>query len=145
MASVDLSNSSFLHLLLLCSPISTLPSLTAMTPYLPRSSFLAWLEVSQYSGFSSHRPPYSPPSPLAPSHPFIWSYKHFLCLVPPTFWDFSIRFPSLPQSPPIHPRLSLGPPTNLFNPFSYLPKKLFFKLHSSTPLKPSTLLPKITL
>lgn len=103
MASVDLSNSSFLHLLLLCSPISILPSLTAMTPYLPRSSFLAWLEVSQCSGFSSHRPPSSPPSPPTPSHPFIWSNKHFLCLVPPTFWDFSIRFPSLPQPPPIHP------------------------------------------
>lgn len=76
-------------------------------PHPPQNpSFLALLEVSHNPGFSFHRPPSSPTSPPAPSHPFSWSYKHFLCLVPPTFWDFSIRFPSSPtpsNSPPDFP------------------------------------------
>lgn len=42
MASVDLSYSSFLHLQLLCSPISTLPPLLLLWhPYLPQSPYLS--------------------------------------------------------------------------------------------------------
>lgn len=114
--------------------LNSLPCLTAVTPYLPQSpASLALLEVSHCPVFSSHRPPSSPSAP-APSQPSSWSYKHFLCLVPPTFWDFSIRFPSLPHPLRFTPRISLGLPTNLFNPFCSLPRKLSFKLHSSTPL-----------
>lgn len=71
-------------------------------------TFLARLEVSLYPGFSSHQRPTSPPSPLAPSHPFSLSYKHFLFPVPPTFWDVSIRFPSLPKPLQITPKTLAG-------------------------------------
>lgn len=104
MASVDLSYSSFLHLLLLCNPPQPFLLLLRWHPIPPKApSFLALLEVSLNPGFSSHWPPSSPPSPLAPSHSSSLIYKHFLFLVRPTFWDFSVRFPSLPQPPPNYP------------------------------------------
>lgn len=133
MASVDLSYSSFLHLLLLCSPIWTLPPLT-VTPYLPQSpSFLALLEVLHYPGFSPPQPAPTfsslTPDPL-PSLQLqtlpTSSPAHFLGLLDP----LSLSSPT----PSSSPRLSVGSPINLINPFSYLPRKVFFKLHSSTPL-----------
>lgn len=137
MASVVLSYSSFLHLLLLCDP-TYLPFLL-LPPGTPKPLLLQLcLRSPSILDFPSTSPHLFPPSPLSPSSSRLnLSYKHFLFLAPPTFWDTSIDFslshPSSKLRSPLPPHtLSLGHLTKLFNPFSYLPRKLLFKLPSST-------------
>lgn len=108
MASVDLSYSGFLHLLLLCHPISTFPPLPGITasssqPFLAeRASARLQLQGRSPLGwillpFSSISSTLGPPPTLSP--------RQTLFVSPPTFWE--TPSPPFLQLPSNYPRLLL--------------------------------------
>ena len=109
-------------------------------PIFPKApSFIALLEVSLCTGFPSHQPPSSPPSPRPHPLPSISATNTSYFYTRPLSGTSPSTSPLPPQQ--TTPRLSLGPLTKLFNPFSYLPRKLLFKLPSSTSQLPGILFP----
>lgn len=142
MASVDLSYSGFLHLLLLCHPISIFPPLPALTvsssqPFLAarqlwgRSSFLLESSIS-----STLELPLTYPS----TRQTLPRFSNFLQTIPNYYWNRFIKiFNPLPTSlrnyPPPHllskllfskapTRLHSPHPSPEESPFNYLPLPL---------------------